>query len=596
MKGFFKYVFASMLGFIFGYIVIALISVFIAIGVMSYVASKTSNKISGKEVTVKENTILRINLNKPIVERTDENPLYDLDIFPDEAVFPVSLKDIVDNIAKAKTDDRIKGIYLNLMVTPASFATLEEIREALIDFKTSGKFIYAYSSIMSEGSYYLASVADGIYMQPEGMFIFDGFNSESAYLKGMFDKLDIEPIVIRHGKYKSAGESFDHYEMTEENRLQLEEFIFPLYDAYIAKICESRKLNPENIKDVAANFKVRRVSDAVKFGLIDSALYADEMYELMKDRLDVEKLRMVSLEKYKHSYVEKKKKKEYTKDRIALIYAVGEIGMGKGSVNSIGAEGLSKAIRKARLNDDIKAIVLRVNSPGGSALASDIIWREVKLAKESKPVVVSMGDVAASGGYYISCIADTIVAQPNTITGSIGVIGIFANMEEFWKNKLGIQFSRISTGNYSDLANPNRTMTEDEKVILQSMIDDVYQQFTSKVAAGRNIPVEVVDSFGQGRIWSGKQALEIGLVDVLGGMDDAIEIAAGMAGLENYRLKILPKIKNPFEKIFSDFSLKIKTRVVENALGEDYNLYRKLQQVRQYNGPYMIVPYSLDIQ
>ncbi|MEA3494784.1 MAG: signal peptide peptidase SppA [Bacteroidota bacterium] len=591
MNGFFKYVFASMIGFIFGYIVIFFISILLVVGIVSFVSNKATKQFD-KEVVIEKGSILKIKLNKPIQERVEDNPFSDVAFLSDEMNFPISLKDIIDNIAKAKDDEKIKGIYLNLTAIPARFATLEEIRNALIDFKESKKFIYAYSDILTEDAYYIASVADKIYLEPEGMLIFDGFHSEMAFMKAMFEKLEITPKLIRVGKYKSAGEPFIRDNMSDANRKQMEEFLFPLYDNFLKNIAQHRSLSTKRLKYLADNYKIGTSEDALKYKMVDGLIYYDEFEKLLKEKADVEELNFVRLSAYSKSDVKKKEKKEYTKEKIALIYASGSIGMGKGSDQNIGAESLSKAIRKARESEKIKAIVLRINSPGGAALASDIIWREVKLAAEKKPFVVSMGDLAASGGYYIACPADRIVAQPNTITGSIGVFGLFMNMKDFWNNKLGVTFDRVKTGKYSDMMNPNREMLPEEEAIIQNFVNNTYDDFVSRVAEGRNLPDSVVRNIAQGRIWSGEQALKNGLVDELGGLYDAIEIAAEMAELENYRLKILPDEKNPFEKIFGSFGMNVKDRFAKSVFKEDYKLYKKVQETREMNGVYMLMPYE----
>jgi protease IV len=596
MSNFFKYVFASMLGFIFGYIIIFLIVSSILIGTVSYFVSKSMK--SDKELVVQDKSILKIDFST-VAERIDDSPFAEFTSSFDESMTPLSLKGIIDEISKAKKDRKISGIYLNFGMLSVGLSSLSEVRTALLNFKKSGKFIYAFSDFYTEKSYYLASVADSVFMQPEGNLIFNGFHMEMAFFRGTFDKLGIEPKIIRHGKFKSAGESLDKYAMSNENRIQLTEMVNSMYNKYLIDISKSRKISKDELYSIANDFKVKTAQDAVKNKLVDKLFYTDEMIALMKKKTGRDKLNFITLSRYKNSKVQKEdkaKEKTYTKNRIALIYAVGNIVIGEGSNDMIGSESLSAAIRKARLDKDVKAIVLRINSGGGSALASDIILREVLLAKKEKPFVVSMGDVAASGGYYIACAADSILAEPTTLTGSIGVIGMIVNMEKFWKDKVGVSFDRIKTGTYADLGNPNRAMTKDEEQIIQMLIDGTYKTFIKHVAEGRKMKVDNVDSLGQGRVWTGEQALKNKLVDKMGGLTDAIEVAARMAKMDNYRIMVLPKMDNPIEKFFKTFNLtSIKVDLVKSFMGDDYLLYNQIKDVKEFNGIYTIMPYYFTI-
>jgi protease-4 len=596
MSNFFKYVFASMLGFIFGYILIFIIVSSILIGTVSYIVSKNLKTDTAKEIS--EKSILKIDFTT-VQERVDESPFANFSYSIDESLIPLSLKGIIDEIKKAKTDNNISGIYLNFGMMNVGLSSLAEVRAALLDFKASGKFMYAFSDFYTEKSYYLASVADSVFLQPEGNLIFNGFHMEMAFFRGTFDKLGIEPKIIRHGKFKSAGESFEKYGMSNENRIQLTEMVNSMYEKYLNDVSASRKISRDELYAMANEFRIKTAGDAVKNKMVDKLLYTDEMIDLFKKKTGKEKLNIVSLAEYKNTKAtkgEKEKDKSYTKNKIALIYAVGNIVVGEGSNETIGSESLSSAIRKARLDKDVKAIVLRINSGGGSALASDIILREVKLAKKEKPFVVSMGDMAASGGYYIACAADSIIALPTTLTGSIGVIGMVVNMEKFWKDKTGINFDRIKTGSYADLGNPNRAMTKDEEQIIQMLIDGTYNTFLKHVAEGRKMKTAMVDSLGQGRIWTGEQALKVKLVDKLGGLTDAIEVAAGMAKLDNYRITILPKMDNPIEKFMKAFSVSaFKAELVKNFMGSDYDMYNQVKDVKEYNGIYTIMPYYFTV-
>ena len=591
--GFFRYVFASMLGFIFGYIVIIIVSFSLVLGIVSFVANKATNH--DKEIVIKENTVLKITLDRPIVERIDEsNPFYQLADFGDEFTAAVALKDVIDNIERAANDENILGIILDLKMPMMSYASLEEIRNALLKFKESGKFIYSYSDIYTEGTYYLASVADSIFMQPEGMFLFDGFQMDVTYFRGMLDKLNIKPTVLRYGKYKSAAEMAELTKMSDAQRQQLEEYLFPMYADYLSKISEQTGIDTASLRQYADNLEIILAKDAADKKLVHKLMYKDEYIDFLKSKVG-EEPHGVSL--YTYIRAEKEDYNFDTDNEIAIIYATGNIVMGEGSVDMIGSDGLSKAIRKARKDDNIKAIVLRINSGGGSALASDIIWREVKLAQEKKPVVVSMGDVAASGGYYIACAADKIVAQPNTITGSIGVIGLHLNTEKFWEEKLGVTFDQVKTNKYSDFMSPLRELSDYEYARMIKGIDDIYQSFIGKVAEGRNMTPAEVDSIGQGRVWRGERAKEIGLVDEMGGLNDAIKIAQDLAEIEEYNLKILPKYKNPFEEFFKAFNTQLyHDKMMSKALGDEYYIYEQAMQIKNLEGIQTRMPFEIRIK
>ncbi|HPD64475.1 MAG TPA: signal peptide peptidase SppA [Bacteroidia bacterium] len=596
MKGFFKYVFASMIGFVLAYIVIAIIMFSIIMGTVSHYTHKLSK--SEKEVVIKEGSVLMINLNQPLMERTDNMPFSEFSFF-DEENFPSGLKEMMDKIEKAKTDDKIKGIYLNLGIQMSPLCMLNELRNELIDFKKSGKFIYAYAEILTNGTYYLASVADKIYMQPEGIAMITGFNNENVYLKGLFEKLDIQPTLIRAGNYKSAGETFTRSDMSPYDRKQMEDYLYAVYNQFITEICQARKISNDSLKNAIDGLKIHNADDALKYRLIDGLAYKDEFIDFIKKEVypkkDPSKVK-INLVKITSYYAASKEKKDYTKDKIALIYAVGNIGTGEGDYQNIGSESLSRALRQAREDEDVKAIVLRINSPGGGALPSDVIWREVKLAADKKPLVVSMGSLAASGGYYIAAPADSILADPFTITGSIGVFGLHLNLENFWKNKLGITFDRVKTSKNADFSNFNRPLSPEEKAILEYYVNDTYSEFKKRVADGRKLDMAFVDSIAQGHIYTGTQALKIGLVDKIGGLNDALEMAARMAKIDNYRLKVLPKYKG----FLQNFGLSVsgaKAWVLRLLLGnEDYQMFKKLKEVPEMKGGiYMLMTYSLTI-
>lgn len=587
MKDFFKFLLASMLGFIIG--------VFVLFGIfLLFISILVSSLDSEKEVSVKDQSVLHIRFDDEISERTPSNPFQNLNLNKLETKKHLGLNDILKNIEKAGRDERIKGIFLDLSLLRASLASTEEIRNAILEFKKSRKFVYAYSEMFSQGAYYVASAADRIYLHPQGALDFKGLRTELMFFKGSLEKLEIQPEIIRHGKYKSAIEPFILDKMSEENRKQIKELIDGVWDHLLERISATRNLPVTRLDSIADVFACREPMDAMKLGIVDKVCYFDEMENDLRKITGLgpkEKVRLVELSKYDKAYV--KAEREYSPKKIAVIYAVGSIESGEGNDETIGSDRIAAELRKARLDTSIKAIVFRVNSPGGSALASDVIWREVVLAKKEKPVIASMGDYAASGGYYISCAADTIVAQPTTITGSIGVFGLMFNAQKMFNNKLGITFDTVSTNRYADMGTFTRPMREDERNMIQLEIEKIYDTFISRVAEGRGMDKAQVDSIGQGRIWTGTDAKSIGLVDVIGGIDDAVNIAAKMAKLDNYRIVELPRQKEFFEVLMEDLSTEAKTWLIGEELGDSYKYYREIQNMVRQQGILMRMPYSL---
>ena len=587
MKQFFKFVLASMVAIIISGIIFVII-------IIAIIASS-----SDKTVEVDSNSILHIQFTKTIAERTPENPLKDLPFLGLDQDESIGLNDILANIKKAKTDANIKGIFLDETEIPIGQATSEEIRNALIDFKKSGKFIIAYSEIYTQGFYYLASVADKVYLNPKGIFLFHGFNQQITFLKGALDKLGIEAQIIKVGTYKSAVEPFFLTKMSDANRLQVNSYLRSLYNSFLAGIAKSRKISKDTLFSCANNLKIRFPEDALNFKLVDGLKYKDEVLNELKKRTGIETnddLKIVELSDYSKSIPTGDDRNKESKNQIAIIYASGEINGGSGDDNSIGSETVSKALRDARLDNKLKAVVLRVNSPGGSSLASDVIWREVMLTKKAKPMIVSMGDYAASGGYYISCAADSIFAEPNTITGSIGIFAVLPNMQKFFNDKLGITFDGVKTGKYADLGDVSRPLTPEEHAILQNQVDHGYDDFTKAVARGRHKTQAYINSIGQGRVWTGEQALTNGLVDRLGNINDAIKSAAKMAGIKNYKLKTYPDQKSFLNKFGFDMNAEIKAHVVKSELGENYKYYNQLKSVTQMmRTPQARLPYDVEI-
>jgi len=592
MGQFFKFVFASMLGML----VAIFVSVFIFIGIVAVSVSSLDEK---KSVTVEQNTVLKISLSTPIVDRTPNDPLQNFDFEAMEPNRMLGLNTILESIQKAKGDKKIKGIYLNLEEISAGMSTIREIREALLSFKEdSDKFIVCYSEMISQKAYYLGSVADEVILNPEGYIQLTGLSATIPFFKGTLEKLDVEAQIIRHGKFKSAVEPFMLDKMSEANREQTSRFVNSIWDNMIVDITASRDMSVGEFNRIIDTLDVGSAGDALQFGIVDKLMFYDEFIVSLKERLGLEEdkeITFMSLTKYENAPKTKKESKGVIRDRIAVIYAQGGIVSGEGDPDQIGSTTISAAIRNARKDKKVKAIVLRVNSGGGSALASDIILREMDLARQVKPVIASMGDVAASGGYYISCFADTIVASSTTITGSIGVLGILLNMKEFYSNKLGITFDRVRTNEHSDIGSPTRPLTPMEKQKIQEEVERIYDVFIDHVAEGRGMTKADVDSIGQGRVWSGEDALELGLIDVLGGLEDAIEIAAEMAGLEEYRIKELPKQKDAFEEILAELTGAVRLSMMKYELGDSYIYYEQLKKLTRMKGIQMIVPYSLEL-
>ena len=578
MKQFLKIFFASLLAFIIGLVLFF----FIAIGSVSLMISSGGDK----STVITDNSILKISFSQPLTERSSNNPLDLIDLSNFKSKKQPGLNDIIKCLEKAANDQKVKGIYIDVSTIQGGMAMIEELRNALLKFKKSGKFIYAYAESYSQGAYYLASVADNLYLNPQGTIDLHGLMTELMFFKGTLDKLEIQPQLIRHGKYKSAGETFIKDKMSDENKSQIAAMVDNLWNNIARQISLSRSLSVSEVKNIGDSLLVRNAADAIRYKLADKLAYKDEFIAELNKKVGLEKNdkpNLVSLNKYVD--VPNLIKKKYTSDRIAVIYATGEIQSGESRSDEVmGADEISAVIRKARTDDKIKAIVLRVNSPGGSSLASEIIWREAALAAKVKPLVVSMSDVAASGGYYISCGARKIVAQPNTITGSIGVFGLLFNAQNMLKNKLGITIDGYKTGLYTDLGLPYRAMTPAEEKIIQEQVDQIYLTFTERVSDGRKIPRADVDSLGQGRVWTGDDALKNHLIDTLGGLNDAINIASKMAGLDNFRVNEYPEQKQAIQQIMEDLSENTKVWIEEHELGEQAVYLKSLRSVLRSAG------------
>ena len=564
-------------------------SVIVVIFIGAFVSLATSEEV----VTVKENSVLHIKLNKPIGERAFKDPFNEL--FTGYSS-NVGLIELIESIRDAKGNEKIKGIYLESGIPMGGFASIGAIHKALEDFKTSGKFITSYAEIYTEGGYYLASTADDIYLNPRGYFELNGISANVTFLKGMLDKLEIEPEIFRVGDFKSAVEPFLRKDMSDENRQQLESLLNSIYGNYLEKVAASRSIPVERLTTISDSMLVRTPEHALESELITGLKYFDEVLDDIKTKLELgedDKINFIGFEKYHKSI----SKKNTSKNRVAVIIGSGEIMGGNGDNSSIGSTAFAKEIRKARKNDKIKAVVIRVNSPGGSALASDVIWREVMLTREVKPVIASMSDYAASGGYYIAMGCDTIVAEPSTITGSIGIFMTMFNLEKFLDNKLGITTDVVNTGGYSDIYTFTRSLTEGERQILQSNVNEGYEDFVTKAANNRNMTVEDLKKIASGRVWSGQQAQENGLVDMLGGLDDAIEVAVNAAGIaDDYKVRYYPRQKSFFEQVKEEFSSDLESRLLKGKTGDLYPLIKKIKSLENLKGLQARMMYEITLE
>lgn len=590
MKQFFKFMFASMLGTILTLGVVFLLLIGIIVSAVSF--------SSKEEVIVSENTILHIKLEGMVTDRSFDNPIQGFDFNAMKNKYEPGLNEILTNLKKAKTDPNIKGIYLDLGDVQAGISLLEEIRNGLLDFKKSGKFIYSYSEMYSQKAYYLASISDKIYLNKEGGIDFHGLAAEIMFFKGLLQKLDVDVQIIRHGKFKSAIEPFMLDKMSDANREQTRMFVGSIWNHIVNNISVSRKIDFAQLQNIADSMLVQTAEDAVKYKFVDQLVYKDEMIDALKSKLGIEtkeEVQYVTLSKYKDAKTADSKIK-FSKNKIAIVYAVGAIEGGEGDDLTIGSERISEAIRQARNDSTVKAIVLRVNSPGGDALASEVIWREVALAKKTKPVVVSMGDYAASGGYYIACAANKIIASPTTITGSIGVFGMIPNLQKLFNNKLGITIDTVMTNKNAISISGNRPLSSYQEKVIQNQIERIYATFIGHVADGRKMTVSQVDSIGQGRVWSGFDAKRIGLIDDFGGMDKAIEEAVKLAKLSEYKVIEYPIQKDFFQQIIKSLSGDdASSKILQKELGENYTFYKTLKSISSMKKIQARLPFVINL-
>jgi len=588
MKEFFKFTLASILGIM----IAGLLLLFITIGIISAMVS-----VSDQPAQIQANSVLLMKFDHEIIDRAENNPLEGLDFGMFQSVKTVGLNDILDCIRKAKTDDNIKGIYLNPKDILAGMASVEEIRTALKDFKTSGKFIYAYGEYLSQKAYYLVTVADSLVLNPQGSVDFRGLGGERSFYKKALEKLGVEVQIVRHGKFKAAVEPFLLDKMSDENRLQTETYLNSLWNEMLVDISAARNMGFDELNDIAdmvATF--RKAEFAKQKNLVDRLKYEDQVIDDLKKLTGTSEkndIKAVEIRKY-IKVPEQREQKGLARKKIAVIYASGSIDASV-SGEGINSQDLSKAIREARRDSSIKAIVLRINSPGGSAYGSEVIWREVKLAAETKPVIASMGDVAASGGYYIACAADTILADRTTITGSIGIFGMIPNVQKLMTDKLGITQDVVTTNEHSDMISLTRPMSTFERDLMQQSVEEGYDTFISRVAEGRKMEKTAVDEIGQGRVWAATNAKEIKLIDAYGGLTDAINLAKKMANLDNYRIVNLPKLKDPFEELLKEFSESARASFVKDEMGENYKYYEQLRSIISQRGVLARMPYDIEI-
>lgn len=580
MKSFFKYLFATILG-LFIFSIIWVIIFFSIIGAA----------MSGsKEVKISDNSVFELKLEGILVERHKNNVISSFASEINSSVSEIALDDIMASIDKATDNDNIKGIYLHIGDFSASVASLQEIYKGLEKFKKTGRFIVAYADSYGNGTYYLSSIADKVYMNPSGTLALTGINISTVFFKDLLSKIGVEMQIFKVGTFKSAVEPFTQTSMSEANRLQLTTFINSIWTEITKTIARNRGISDTEVNLYAdSGLFLDDAQTAVQHKLIDSLVYSSDMKEIIEklvnkdyNVLTINDMKLVA------------RNKEYSKNRIAIVYAVGEID-GSNKNDGIDSEDISEDLLDIADNDKIKAVVLRINSPGGSAYGSEQIWKAVSVVKSKKPIVVSMGDYAASGGYYIACNTDRIFAQPTTLTGSIGIFGIFPNIGGL-TDKLGIKFDNVKTNKYSDFGATYRPMNTEERAILQRYINNGYELFTKRCAEGRNMNIDSLKAIAEGRIYSGTDAMRLGLVDEMGGLEEAITFAAKKANISDYTIKYYPSVKSLIEQISDIFSTSVEERIVKSQLGENYRLFRTIQRAQTTTGIKAIMPYSITVK
>lgn len=580
MKQFFKYTLATIVGIT----IVAVVGTIILLGIIGAIAS------SGESPTVlRDNSVYQLDLDASLVDRYQDDPMSALlGEISGSSSSTIGLDDILSNIKKAKNDANVKGIYLKGSFLSSGYASIKEIRDALLDFKDSGKFIIAYADSYTQRSYYLASVADKVLLNPIGMLEWQGIATESAFYKNTLDKLGVEMQIVKVGTFKSAVEPFIETKMSDANREQVTVYISSIWNELVNEVSLSRKISPEKLNQYADEIITFQAPEkTVEYALIDSLVYADQVQDIIKSYMDENDPKLV-----KHSALKRAPSKEkFDKNKVAVIYAVGEID---GAMNSDGiiSTKLVKTIEKAKNDDLVKSVVFRISSPGGSAYGSEQIWRALGELKAEKPLIVSMGDYAASGGYYIACLADTIIAQPNTITGSIGVFGMIPNIKGL-NEKIGLSYDGIKTNKHSNAISLNRPFTPEEHNLMQAYVNRTYELFVQRCADGRGVSADAIKAVAEGRVWTGEDALELGLVDKLGGLEDAIQIAVEKAGLTSYRVVEYPEKEDFMTQLMKGFGEDIESSIMKNRLGEHYNTYKMLQNFDKLNMIQARMPYDV---
>jgi protease IV len=588
MKNFLKYTLATITG-----IIISSILFFIVMlaGLSALIAS------GDKPASISDNSILVLKAGVTIPDRGNQNPLAGFDLLNMTFSPAPGLNEILQNIEKGSTDSKIKGILIENGLLPSGWATTGEIRNALEKFRMDGKFVISYSDdVLTQECYYLSTAADKIYINPGSMVDFKGLSSEIMFYKKALEQIGVEVQVTRHGKFKGAVEPFILDKLSEENRAQIKDYVGSIWTHVIEDISKSRGISDEQLNRLADNLEGFIATSALENKLVDGLMFRDALIDTLKalSGISTDKdIKLVSMIKY--SKVPDPNKTFSVKNRIAVVYASGNIVMGKGNENNIGGKHYADVIRKERLDTSVKAIVLRVNSPGGIAIAADIIWRELELAAKVKPVVISMGNYAASGGYFISAPATKIYANPTTISGSIGVFGMIPNAGILLDQKLGLTTEIVKTNKNSDFPSIYRPMNIYEKEVMQMSVEKVYSDFVGKVASGRKMTSESVDSIGQGRVWSGTSAQKIGLVDELGGLKAAIKGAADLAGVDTWSIRELPVIEDPYTRLFSQLGGELRMNILKRELGESVKYYNMVQEIKDLSGIQARLPYFIEI-
>ena len=586
MKDFMKFTFASLLGVILAGVV------FTVLGIVTMVGMVAS---SDTETVVEDNSVLIVDFEGTLTERAEENPLQEL---MGEEYTNYGLDDILSAIKKAKNHDNIKGIYLKPTMLGASYASLEEIRKALVDFKESGKWIVSYADQYAEqGMYYLASVADKIIVNPQGSIAWHGLASQSIFFKDLLDKVGVEMQIFKVGTYKSAVEPFIATEMSPANREQVSVYLNSIWGRLLEDVSASRNISVDSLNLLADQLMdLTPAEKYIECGLADTLMYQDEVRAYLKEKMgcdEDESLNTLSLADMKN--VKRNVPLDKSGNIVAVYYAYGGIDDSTSPEEGINSEKVIRDLRKLREDETIKAVVLRVNSPGGSAYGSEQIWNEVLKMKAEKPVVVSMGDYAASGGYYISCAADCIVANPTTLTGSIGIFGMVPNAEKLLEDKLGLDFDVVKTNKMADMGNLSRAFNPEEKAVMQSMVNNGYKLFVKRCADGRGMTTEAIEKIAEGRVWTGKDAKELGLVDELGGLDKALEIAAEKAGVEEYSIISYPAQASMFSSLMGSAKKDYIEGKMNETLGEYYQYLKLLENIKEADRIQARIPFDLRI-